>query len=171
MGKFEVIGSKEFNGNPFEMIGKDWMLIMAEKEGKVNAMTASWGGVGVMWNRNVAYIFVRRSRYTKEFIDGSDTFSLSFYDTKKYRKELSYFGTVSGRDEDKVLKSGFTVQHENEVPYFDEADTVLICKKLSRHAISAEGLLEESIDSQYYADKDYHEMYIGEITKILKRNK
>lgn len=170
MGKFEVIESKDFKGNPFEMIGKDWMLVTAEKEGKVNAMTASWGGMGVMWNRNVVYIFVRHSRYTKEFIDSSDTFSLSFYDTEKYRKELSYFGTVSGRDEDKVQKTGFTVQHENEVPYFDEANTVLICKKLSRHPISADGFIGESIDSQYYADKDYHEMYIGEITQILKRN-
>ncbi len=168
MNKLKEIGIQEFNYNPFEMIGKDWMLITAQKDGKVNTMTASWGGLGVIWNCNVAYIFVRQSRYTKEFIDSSDSFSLTFYDTEKYRKALAYLGSVSGRDENKIEKAGLTIEYTNGIPYFNEAKTVILCKKLSRHYLSPEGFISESVDSQYYKDKDYHDMYIGEIIQILK---
>ncbi len=71
------IKPEELTKNPFHMIGKEWMLVTAEKDGKVNTMTASWGGVGIMWGKPVAYVFIRPQRYTKEFIDGTDTFSLS----------------------------------------------------------------------------------------------
>ena len=63
------IKHENFQENAFEMIGKDWLLITAEKDGKVNTMTASWGGVGVLWNKKVAYIFIRPQRYTKEFVE------------------------------------------------------------------------------------------------------
>ncbi len=92
------IKPEELQKNPFQMIGKEWLLVAAEKAGKTNAMTASWGGVGIMWGKPVAYVFIRPQRYTKEFIDASDTFSLSVLG-EEYRKTLSYFGTVSGRDE------------------------------------------------------------------------
>lgn len=71
MAQFEVMDIKDFQCNPFDKIGKEWFLLTAEKEGKVNTMTAAWGGLGVIWNCNVAYIVVRQSRYTKEMIDGS----------------------------------------------------------------------------------------------------
>ena len=71
---------KDFAENPFKMIGDDWLLITAEKDGKTNAMTASWGGVGVIWNKNVAYTFIRDSRYTKEFVDNGETYSLCVFD-------------------------------------------------------------------------------------------
>ena len=66
---FKTITAEELNDNVFKMIGKDWLLVTAEKDGKANTMTASWGGVGVLWGSDVVYIFVRQSRYTKEFID------------------------------------------------------------------------------------------------------
>ena len=88
MDDFKQINADNFDNSVFKLIGKDWMLITAEKDGKVNTMTASWGGFGVIWSRNAAFIFVRKSRYTKEFIDGADTFSLSFFDHKKYEKSL-----------------------------------------------------------------------------------
>ena len=71
------IRPEELQKNPFQMIGKEWLLVTAEKDGKVNTMTASWGGVGIMWNRPVAYVFLRPQRYTKEFVDQGETFSLS----------------------------------------------------------------------------------------------
>lgn len=169
MSEFKPIDIKDFNHNPFEMISNEWMLITAEKDGKVNTMTASWGGLGVIWHHNVAYIFVRQSRFTKEFIDASDSFSLSFFNTEKYRKAMAYIGSVSGRDEDKIEKVGFTVEHESGIPYFKEAETVILCKKLSKHFLSPEGFIDEKIDTQWYADKDYHDMYIGEIIQILEK--
>ena len=81
---------------PFEKIGSQWMLISAEKDGKVNTMTASWGGVGVLWGKNVVTVYIRPQRYTKEFVDANDTFTLSFFDGN-YMKELGYLGKVSGR--------------------------------------------------------------------------
>lgn len=168
MSSLTPVNINEFACQPFKLIGKDWMLITAENGGRVNTMTASWGGLGVIWNKNVAYIFVRKSRYTKEFIDNSDSFSLSFFDTEKHRKTLTYLGKVSGRNEDKIAVSGLNVEHEGHTPYFAEASTVLICKKLSCHSLSPEGFIDGTIDSASYKDKDYHDMYIGEITAILK---
>lgn len=160
---------KEFSCKPFDMIENVWMLITAEKEGKVNTMTASWGGMGVIWNHNVAYIFVRQSRFTKEFIDGSDTFSLTFLNPEKYRKAMAYIGSVSGRDEDKIAKTGLTVKHEDGIPYFEDADTVFLCRKLSKHFLAPEGMIDAEILPKWYADLDYHNMYVGEIKKILKK--
>ena len=84
--------------NPFTKIGNEWMLITAEAGGKVNTMTASWGGMGVLWGKNVAFIFIRNSRFTKEFVDNSCNFSLGIFDHEKYADMLGYMGRVSGRD-------------------------------------------------------------------------
>ena len=101
---------KDFAENPFKMIGDDWLLITAEKDGKTNAMTASWGGIGVIWNKNVTYTFIRDSRYTKEFVDNNETYSLCVFDHDANKEMLGYMGSVSGRTEDKVAKCGLTVE-------------------------------------------------------------
>jgi len=168
MNRFHPISAKDFDFSPFRLIGEEWMLIAAEKGGKANTMTASWGGFGVLWNRNAAWIFVRKSRYTKEFVDSSDTFSLNFFDHQKYAKMLAYIGTVSGRNEDKIAKAGLTVAHLEGTPYFDEAEAVIRCKKLC-DPIPLKSFLYDTIDREIYADKDYHDMYIGEITHVLQR--
>ena len=160
------IKPEELQKNPFTMIGKEWMLITAEKEGKVNTMTASWGGIGIMWGKPVAYIFIRPQRYTKEFVDAADTLSLSILD-ETYRKTLSYLGTVSGRDEDKIGKSGLTVSYEDKTPYFAEADTVLICRKLFAQPYDPAGFIDKSCEEKWYPGKDYHTMYIVEIEDVL----
>ena len=92
-------------------------------------MTASWGGLGVLWRKNVAFIFIRPQRFTKGFVDEAEKFSLTFFD-ESYRKQLSYLGTVSGKDENKIEKAELTVEHENGAPIFKEAETVIICRKL-----------------------------------------
>lgn len=160
------IKPEELQKNPFTMIGKEWLLITAEKEGKVNTMTASWGGVGIMWGKPVAYIFIRPQRYTKEFVDAADTLSLSVLD-EEYRKTLSYLGTVSGRDEDKIAKSGLTVVHEGQTPYFAEAHTALICRKLFAQPYAPACFIDKSCEEKWYPQKDYHTMYIVEIEDVL----
>ena len=129
-------------------------------------MTASWGGLGVMYGKNVAYVMIRPQRYTKEFLDREDTFSLSFFD-KEYRKTLNYLGTVSGRNENKIEKSGLTLVRYEDTPYFDEANHVLICKKLYKQPLNTEGLLEERLLNTWYRNGDPHTLYIAEITDIL----
>ena len=100
--------------NPFTKIGKEWMLITASNGEKTNAMTASWGGVGVLWGKETAFCFVRQSRYTKEFIDNSDYFSLTFFD-KSYKSALKYFGIVSGRKEGKISNAKMTLNYYEKI--------------------------------------------------------
>lgn len=166
MSKFNEIAPELLEQSPFKLIGKDWMLITAEKDGKVNTMTASWGGVGVMWAKNVAYIVIRPQRYTKEFVDNSETFSLSFLDNS-FKTTLSYLGTKSGRDEDKIKNSHLTVLHTDDIPYFEEANMAILCKKLYAQEFKPECFIAQELNEKWYPDSDYHTLYIAEIIKIL----
>lgn len=166
MSRFIEIKPEELNKSPFQLIGKEWMLITAKKGDEVNAMTASWGGFGVMWGKNVAYVVIRPQRYTKEFVDYADNFSLTFFD-KSFKKQLSYIGSVSGRTEDKIGKSNLTVQLSDNVPYFDEGNLVVICKKLYAQDFKPENFIAGELDKEWYAQKDYHTLYIAEIEKIF----
>lgn len=169
MQKFREIKPEEIDKNTFKMIGKDWMLVTAGTETKANTMTASWGGLGVMWGKNVAYVVIRPQRYTKEFIDAGEYFSLSFLDNG-YRKVLSYLGSVSGRDEDKIEKSKVTVQREDGTPYIDEASTVLICKKLYAQDFEPECFVQQDLIERWYPGNDFHTMYIVEVVKVLVKD-
>ena len=131
------IAAENINENIFKLIGKDWMLVAAQKDGKTNAMTASWGFAGVMWGKNCLITAIRPQRYTKEFVDGSDTFSITIL-PDGYRDTLNYFGSVSGRDEDKIAKSGLTVEKCENTPYFAEGKLVFICRKMFAQKINAE---------------------------------
>ena len=166
MKKFTEIKPEEFNKSPFQMIGKDWMLITAQKGEQVNTMTASWGGLGVMWGKNVAFTVIRPQRYTKEFVDNADTFSLTVMDSS-YKKQLSYIGSVSGRDEDKISKCNLTVQYQDNTPYFEEGNIVLLCRKLYAQVFQPECFIAAELDKEWYPHKDHHTMYISEVKKIL----
>lgn len=167
---FKKIAVEELTCNPFTMIGKEWMLVTAgnEKSG-YNTMTASWGGLGINWNKPVATIYIRPQRYTKQFLDEKETFSLCVFDDD-YKAQLGYLGRVSGKDEDKIQKAGITPQFTEDTTYFAEAKLVLICKKLYRAPIVPEGFLDKEIDELNYPQKDYHDLYIAEIIDVLKRD-
>ena len=111
-------------------------------------------------------MYIRPQRYTKEFVDNRDTFTLSFYPAEK-KDALSYLGKVSGRDEDKVKKVGFTPAFTNGNAYFEEAELVLVCRKMSRTPLRPEQFLDETVDGRWYPNKDYHEMYIAEVIDVL----
>jgi flavin reductase (DIM6/NTAB) family NADH-FMN oxidoreductase RutF len=165
---FNQIKPQEMKFNPFQSVGSDWMLVTAGSGERMNTMTASWGGVGVLWNRNVVTCYIRPQRYTRELMDEAEYFSLSFL-SEQYRKQLAYLGTVSGRDEDKITGSGLTVCRDYEAPCFAEADTVLICKKIYVDEIKPQSILYSSIRSDNYPNRDYHLVYIGEIVKALAK--
>lgn len=103
-------------------------------------MTVSWGGVGVLWGKNVAFIFVRDSRYTKEFIDANEFFSITFL-SGQYRDALNYCGSHSGRDEDKFAAAGLTLATRHNIPYVDEGNFVLLCEKMSATRITEDSFL------------------------------
>ncbi len=166
MSSFKEISPKDYRGNPFEEIGSDWMLIAAGNREKCNAMTASWGGMGVLWGKNVVFAFIRQSRYTKEFADAQDTLSLSFPGAK-YRDAMAYLGRVSGRDEDKLARCGMTVAFDGDTPYFAESERVFICRKLYVQEFDPACFTVPELDSRCYAGGDYHSVYVCEIEKIL----
>ncbi len=166
MGNFKEIKPKDLNQSTFQLIGHDWMLITAGKEDKINTMTASWGTFGIMWGKNVISIVVRPQRFTKEFIDFSSTFSLTFFD-ESHKKDLEYLGSVSGRDEDKLSKTNLTVTYIDNTPSFEEAKLTIICEKLYAQELNPESFMDTTLDKQFYSEKDYHTIYIAEVKKIL----
>ena len=160
------IDPKQLSENVFSLLDDRWTLITAGTKDACNPMTARGGGLGVLWNLPVATIYVRPQRYTFEFIEGSETFSLSFF-SEQYRKALAYCGRVSGRDEDKFAHCGFTVSTQGDTPYTDQADLVLVCRKRYWNDLDPANMDPALL--AHYEKNDYHRMYIGEITKGLIR--
>lgn len=168
---FKEISIEEYNANPIVQIGKQWMLITAGTIDKgYNTMTASWGTIGSLWGegktRAVSTIYVRPQRYTKQFVDNNDYYSLSFFGGE-YKKELAYLGTKSGKDEDKVANVNFEAVSDENTTWFKQASMVIICKKLYQAPIKEEYFIDQSVREKCYPLRDYHDMYIGEIVKIL----
>lgn len=170
MAEFAEIAADEFDRSPFRIIGREWMLIAAEKpDGSVNAMTAAWGGLGVMWGLNVSFAVIRPQRFTRGFVDSASMLTLNFLDPERYRGVQNYMGAVSGRDEDKIAKSGLSVARELAVPYFREARTVIVCRKLYAHPLGPEFFVDKTLDSQWYPQSDHHILYVSEVVKILDK--
>lgn len=145
------------------------MLVAAtDKDGKTNAMTASWGGLGVLWGKKVAFVFIRPQRYTKKFVDDAENFSLSFFE-ESYKPMLGYMGKVSGKDEDKIKKSGLTVQYKDGAPVFKEASLTLICRKMYRQTLEEDCFIDKTNIGKWYPQKDYHDMYVAEIVDEIIR--
>ena len=152
--------------NPYDKIGKEWMLCTAGGEGSYNTMTCSWGHLGCLWNLPTAVCYVRPQRYTKEFIDREKHYTLCFF-KEEYKKALGYLGTKSGRDGDKVAAVGLTPVHENGYTYFKEADLVLVCRILYQAPMKAEYFRDEAVMEKNYPNRDFHDLYIGHIEKVL----
>jgi flavin reductase (DIM6/NTAB) family NADH-FMN oxidoreductase RutF len=166
MKDFKTIKPEELTENPFRLIGKDWMLITAGTPGKYNTMTASWGGLGILWNKPAATIYVRPTRYTYEFTEKHEEFTLSFFD-EKFRAALSFCGSKSGRDCDKTAETGLTTFAAENSVAFEEAKLVIVCRKLYFQDMDSSNFLDENAD-KFYTLKDYHRIYIGEVLKIFK---
>ena len=166
---FREVKAEELTMNPFTKIGKEWLLITAGNEEKHNTMTASWGGVGIMWGMNVATAYIRPQRYTKEFVDREDTFTISVLG-EKYRKALNYCGKVSGKNADnKIKEAGLTPYFTDGTAGIEEADMIMVCKKMYHDEIKPECFDAGENDGKWYPQKDYHTMYIAEILKVLVR--
>lgn len=167
MHKFIEIAPEEIAGNVFQMIGREWMLITAGKPGSFNTMTASWGGLGCMWNASTAAAVVRPSRHTYGFMEEETHFTLSFLGSG-FRRALQLCGTLSGRDTDKVAEAGLTPLFDAPAPYFAEAGLVLVCRKLYTADVDPARFLDPTI-ATHYKDGDYHRLYLGEIIKVLQQ--
>lgn len=161
---FKPIDLHSLSFNPFDKIGKEWFLITAKNENKVNTMTASWGALGHLWNKDIIIAFIRPQRYTKQFVDQSEAFTLSFFED--HHKELSYLGTKSGKDEDKIAHVNFHITEIENLPTFEEAKDVFLIKKLYVGKFEKDNFLYSDLYDKNYPNHDLHYIYIGEITGV-----
>ncbi len=166
MAQFKEINPSDISENAFRLIGKDWMLVTAGNSTKLNTMTASWGGIGVLWNKNVAFSFIRPQRYTLEFIDQNEYYTLSFF-PNGYRETLTFCGRNSGRDVDKIKEKNLTPVFDENAPYFEQAKLVLVCRKLYKQAMTPESFIDTALIEKNYPDSDFHYTFVGEIVKGL----
>jgi flavin reductase (DIM6/NTAB) family NADH-FMN oxidoreductase RutF len=163
------IDIKDFTTQGYSFFEIDWLLLSSGdfSAGKYNAMTISWGSLGVMWNRPFAQVVVRPQRYTFEFMERYDTFTLSAF-PRQYHQALSLLGTKSGRDGDKISEAGLTAVASTCVaaPTYAEASVVLECRKIYWQDYDPAHFLDPSIARNYPA-RDYHRVYFGEILAVL----
>ena len=166
---FRDICLKDFKENVINIIANEYMLITAGNKEKYNMMTASWGFMGEMWGDDSVAVVVRPSRYTMEFIDNSDYFTLTFYGDDKSVHKIC--GSKSGRDIDKTNATGLTPIANNDYVYFDEARLVLVVKKKYVQPMSKDFLTDKAVDEKWYKDGDWHNLIIGSIERIyVKEN-
>jgi flavin reductase (DIM6/NTAB) family NADH-FMN oxidoreductase RutF len=154
-----------FNTEIFSQFDKKWALLTAGTPDDFNMMTISWGGLGTLWGKPVATVYVRTSRFTHEFMDREERFTVSFY-PERYKQALGVLGARSGRDMDKMRGSGLTPKAAEQSVSFAEAEATLVCRKLFRQRLDPANMPAEIRDAFYAADAE-HDMYIGEVTAIL----
>lgn len=163
MESFKPIDVKTLQENVFRLMDDDWMLVTAGEPDYFNTMTASWGGMGILWERPIALAFVRPQRFTRKFMDGYPSFTLSFF-SEKHREVLEICGAKSGRNFNKVEAAGITpLLTEEGNMYFKESRLFLECRKLYQDDFQEHMFLQPEIAKKFYPSKDFHRFYIGEI--------
>lgn len=164
---YKFISPYEIEENTFDLLDNQWMLILAGTKEKHNSMTASWGGFGILWNKPVAFIFIRPQRYTVEFVEANDFFTLNFFD-EKWRPALELCGSQSGRNIDKTEAAGLSITESVKTIAFQEARMVIECRKLYIDEIKSENFLDKNIIEKHYPKRDFHRLFIAEITSVYK---
>jgi flavin reductase (DIM6/NTAB) family NADH-FMN oxidoreductase RutF len=154
---------------PIRLIDEEWFLLSAGNLELFNTMTASWGGIGVLWNKPVVFCFVRPHRFTYEFMESNSLFTMSFFD-EKYRKALDICGNMSGREVNKMKETGLTpFESPGGSIFYKEAKLLFDCRKLYYSDIDPKQFLDPKI-AKNYPRKDYHRMYIGELTGCFEQD-
>lgn len=166
---FQVVNPKEIDENAIKLIGDKWMLVTARDSAKFNMMTASWGTIGYLWNKPVVFIFIRPQRYTFGFLEEKENFTISFFG-EQYRDALKICGSMSGRDVNKLEKTGLTPRYtEAGSVAFEEANLILECKKMYADFLNPEAFIDTAIVSAHYPAKDFHKVYVAEIVKAWEK--
>ena len=158
----------EFTTDILSVFDKKWALLTAGDGDSFNTMTISWGGLGTLWNKPVATVYVRTSRYTHDFMDTNDYFTVSFY-PEECRRILGVLGSKSGREIDKMKDSGLTPVKAGDSVSFKEAEVTLVCRKMFKQQLDVENMPAEVAKAMYEGQAP-HDMYIGEIVDIIRKD-
>ena len=159
----------EMTMNPFKVINKDWLLLTSGDENKCNSMTLSWGGFGIYMGKPITNVYVRQERYTKEFMDKNEYFTVCSF-SEENREALKYMGNNSGRDGDKYKATGLKPIKIDKTWAIEQATTIYVCKILSFSDVLVKNISECKEKTDFFDQnnpKDFHTMYMGEIVKIL----
>ena len=152
------------------VFGRQPQLLTAGDKTGLNTMTIGWCQLGRLWNLPVCTVYVRPERYTYQFMESHDYFTVSILPEEAKNVTALWCGK-SGRDVDKVKESGFTVAGAAcGAPYFEEAGLVLVCKKAYWQDMDPTHFLDGELDGKWYPERDYHRIFIGEIVEVLKKN-
>ena len=166
--KFRTVSAESRTENPFHLFDHDWMLVTAGTLESYNALTASWGGMGILWEKEVMLCVVRPVRHTFDFMERHDLFTLAAFE-ERYRPALRTFGRKSGRDLDKAKDTGMTpVKGINGGIYFQQARLVYECRKMYWTDFDPGKFLDQKMH-KFYPNRDYHRMYVGEILSVMSR--
>lgn len=164
---FKEIEFTQIDENAVDLFKNRWALVTAGTAEKLNTMTVSWGAVGELWGKDMATVYIRPQRYTEEFLNANDYFTVSFYPMDMKQQIHGICGSKSGRELDKAAACGLIPVFEEKAPFFDAAEIVLICRKAAKSKFDPAEFIDETIDGKWYPDKDYHFIYYGEIEKVL----
>ncbi len=167
---FSPIAIEDIKDNAVKLFNEDWCLLTAGAGDKHNAMTISWGNLGELWYEPVVTVYVRQQRHTKLFLDDNKHFTVSAFGPE-FKKLLNYFGTVSGRDEDKIAKSGLkTSLSPNGSLIFDDARLIIECEKLYAQDMTPENFIDKTILDRFYnpqsSNGSLHTLYIGKVVNV-----
>jgi flavin reductase (DIM6/NTAB) family NADH-FMN oxidoreductase RutF len=162
------ISIDELNLNPFTAIGKEWFLLTAGSIDSFNTMTASWGGVGVMWGKNVVTTVVRSNRHTFDYINTQDTFTISFY-PQECKDILNYCGSHSGKDVDKVAETGLKPVALDGGVAFEQSKLVFVCKKLYAQELDTKNFTDTECTKWYSDTNPIHTAFVGEIVAVYSQ--
>ncbi len=165
MPGYKQIAPDKIPGSIIKMLSEDWMLITASNKDKFNMMTASWGGLGFLYEKPVTFCFINPTRYTYQLMEKNDTYTLTFY-SEAYRDALKYCGSNSGKDVDKVKGSGLTpITTPAGSKAFSQAWLIIECRKLVSQSLTPESIADKSLKGEW-AGKQMHKMFIGEIINV-----
>jgi flavin reductase (DIM6/NTAB) family NADH-FMN oxidoreductase RutF len=166
---FKSVSPEKLNDNLFRLLDKDWMLVTAGSQGDFNTMTASWGSMGILWNKPIAICFIRPHRYTFQFTDQYDYFTLCFFD-EEYREILNYCGAHSGRAVDKIAQTGLKpLETSRSNIIFEQSRLALECRKLYADYLKHENFIDTGIEKRNYPARDYHKFFIGQIEECYMK--
>ena len=155
----------KFEADIFSKFDKEWALLSAGPKDNHNSMTIAWGGMGTLWSKPVITVYVKPCRYTYEFMNRNEYFTVSFYGSA-YRKALGIMGSKSGRDTDKDTAAGLTVKELGEAVTYEQAEATLLCRKIYWQDLDPATMPPDVVE-QFYTTEEPHRMYIGEVVKIL----
>ena len=160
---------EKLNGNFVNMIHQGWPVLTVQDEGKVNGMTVNWVQIGWLWNKPVVSVYVRPQRHTYPLINKEEYFSLDFFEESE-RKNLSYLGSASGKDEDKLAHCNYTTSIINNAPVIDQAKLVMTLKKLHVTDLKEEQFYDKEVMDKAYPNKDFHRVFVAEITGVFEKD-